>query len=562
MGQASIKGGEYPVAKLFDKEFVFEIPSYQRPYAWEREQAGELFDDLDRALGDKKAEDAAPYFLGSIVVIKTDDRPNAQVVDGQQRLTTLTLLLSALRAEIEQADWKDALTEHLYEPANPIRKTPNRYRLTLRPTDAKFFQEHLQAPVALGHLETVDVGQAPDSQRHLIENAILLRDRVRSLSPERRRELAEYLTQHCFLVVVSTSTLDSAYRIFSVLNDRGLDLSHADILKAAVLGAMPEHLRDEYGTTWEEVEDELGRDDFRDLLSHYRTIRLKKKPVQTILAELRDIVKPQDRPVEFIDEELVPYADAFGIVKNRSYASAADATPINRSLGWLARIDNGDWIPVALAVLRRWRSDAKALGQLVGALDRLASVLMVGRADVNERIDRYGGILAALEAKTPSIPSVIAAMAPTADEGRAALEIIDGDLYNNKKVRQYVLLRLDSALAAAGATYDYDTITVEHVLPQTPAVDSSWLDWWPDEDERSAWTHRIGNLLLLTRRKNSEAQNFEFADKKVRYFSTKGGGASPFVSTTQVLAEDEWTPKVVARRQAKAVGALKKLWAL
>ena len=213
-------------------------------------------------------------------------------------------------------------------------------------------------------------------------------------------------------------------------------------------------------------------------------------------------------------------------------------------------------------MFRRWKTDAKALGQLVVALDRLASVLMVGRADVNERIERYGGILAVLEAKASSIASVIAAMAPTADEGRAALEIIDGDLYNNKKVRQYVLLRLDSALAGAGATYEYDTITVEHVLPQTPAADSSWLDWWPDENERGAWTHRIGNLLLLTRRKNSEAQNFEFADKKARYFSTKAGGAAPFVITTQVLAEADWTPKVVAGRQAKAVGALKKLWAL
>jgi len=566
MSQTTIKGSEYPIGRLFGDDFVFDIPAYQRPYAWEKEQAAELFDDLKRALGDcslAEAADATPYFLGSVVVIKAEDRPQAQVVDGQQRLTTLTILLAALRAEIEDKEWKAALTKHLYEPAHPIKKTPNRYRLTLRETDAAFFQKHVQAPPSLGHLETVNTSEAPDSQQHLIENAVSLRDRVHALTPERRQALATYVTERCFLVVVSTSTLDSAYRIFSVLNDRGLDLSHADILKAAVLGAMPtDAQRKVYGKRWEEAEDELGRIAFRDLLSHYRTIKLKKKPEETILAELRDKVRPQERPIAFIDDELVPYADAFAIVKNASYTSASDPTPINRALTWLDRIDNYDWIPVALEVVRRWKDDPKGLRELVDALDRLASVLMVGRADVNDRIDRYGTVLVALEAAKASVESVKTAMAPNHDERKAALEVINGDLYNNKKVRQFVLLRLDAAMAGAGATYDYDTITVEHVLPQNPAAGGTWLTWWPDDEQRAEWTHRIGNLLLLSRRKNSEAQNYDFDDKKKRYFSMKGGGGSPFVITTHVLAEKDWTPAVVTKRQKVAVDTLRKLWAL
>src|SRR5579859_5417443 len=99
MGTVNIHGQEFPILKIFSDEFFFEVPLYQRPYAWTTEQAEELFDDLLTFAGDNTEliEDLNPYFLGSIVLIK-GDAPNAEVVDGQQRLTTLAILLSAIRA--------------------------------------------------------------------------------------------------------------------------------------------------------------------------------------------------------------------------------------------------------------------------------------------------------------------------------------------------------------------------------------------------------------------------------------------------------------------------------
>jgi len=102
MPRIQIKGGEFPISRIFSKEFVFSVPLYQRPYAWGTEQAEELFDDLLGFLGHghEKVDDLNPYFLGSVVVIKEDHRPDADVVDGQQRLTTLTILLSAIRVPV------------------------------------------------------------------------------------------------------------------------------------------------------------------------------------------------------------------------------------------------------------------------------------------------------------------------------------------------------------------------------------------------------------------------------------------------------------------------------
>ncbi len=89
---------EQSLAKTFSDEYVFTIPGYQRPYSWGKEQAQELLDDLFGALvaAPVQLAEAAPYFLGSIVLIKGDVSAEATVVDGQQRLTTLTLLLSAV----------------------------------------------------------------------------------------------------------------------------------------------------------------------------------------------------------------------------------------------------------------------------------------------------------------------------------------------------------------------------------------------------------------------------------------------------------------------------------
>jgi hypothetical protein len=122
------------------------------------------------------------------------------------------------------------------------------------------------------------------------------------------------------------------------------------------------------------------------------------------------------------------------------------------------------------------------------------------------------------------------------------------------RARTMILLRLDTLLSGGGAKYDYQTITVEHVLPQSPPAGSKWITWFPDVYNRLMLVHRLGNLALLTRKKNSAASNFEFDKKKQSYFAQ--GGVSPFVLTTQVLSQTEWTPPIVATRQKELLALL------
>jgi hypothetical protein len=123
-----------------------------------------------------------------------------------------------------------------------------------------------------------------------------------------------------------------------------------------------------------------------------------------------------------------------------------------------------------------------------------------------------------------------------------------------------VLLRLDALLSGGGATYDYPTITVEHVLPQFPPQGSEWLTWFPDPEVRDSCVHTLGNLALLTRKKNSAASNYDFVYKKAAYFTKSG--VSPFPLTTQVLQHSQWTPEIVAERHKELLSVLEQQWRL
>lgn len=554
----TIEAKELDLSRIFSNDYRFEIPDYQRPYAWTTEQVDELLDDLDYAIGDGiNIQDKAPYFLGSIVIIKKAKKRLAHIVDGQQRITTLTILLCVLRELSSDQEFQVALTQCIREQSNVVLGIVGRFRLRVRKRDTAFFQNNIQEIGRLSDfLQSPPLGMS-DSQKRMYENAKYLWTKLSQRSDERRNTLAQYIVQRCYLVVVSTSDQSSAYRIFSVLNDRGLDLSPTDILKADIIGGLDEHIRTEYTEKWEDMEEELGRDSFRELFAHIRMIFMKSKMRGTLQQEFQDNVLSRVQGREFIDDVLEPFADAYEILTDASYRSETGAEDVNNLLRYLNELDNFDWIPPALTFLKRNPTDTVALSQFFKYLERLAYGLFILRANINQRIRRYAEILRTIEQEE----DLFGASSPlqlSADEKAKILGVLDGQIYSHLRVRRPLLLRLNSLLSDAGVRYDYPTITIEHVLPQNPDKKSEWLKKFRDEDERAEWTGKLANLVLLSRRKNSSAQNYDFNKKKEAYFQR--GGVATFALTTQVLNETEWTLEVLQRRQKNLIGALKNEW--
>ena len=557
----TLSAKEQSLARIFSDDYMFSIPAYQRPYSWGVDQAQELLDDLIGYMraGGPTLEDIPPYFLGSLVLIKSESSPKAEVVDGQQRLTTLTLLLACIRAVTKNENVRQGITACVYQKGNIVAATGNHYRLTLRERDLQFFRDRVQHEGGIEQLVAGDEA-LPDSQARLRENARHFMRVLGDLEPDALLRLVQFIVTRCFLVAVATPDLDSAYRIFGVMNSRGLDLTATDILKAEIIGAVPDALRKAYTEKWEGLEADLGRDAFGELFSHIRMVYRKAKPASTLIKEFRAHVAPED-PRAFVDGVLAPMAEAFREIGDADYASTRHAEAVNDALRWLNRLEFKDWMPPALAFFTGHRANPDAILEFVTGLERLAFAMLVRKAGVNERIERFSRLTAAIEAGD-NLQAPTSALQLTPLEQYEMYAALDGPLYQSHSARALgvILLRLDALASDGSKTMEHQRVTVEHVLPQQPRPDSQWTQWIPSEQLRQAWVHRLGNLALLSRQKNSAAGNYEFDRKKAAYFSK--GGVCAFPLTTQVLQQTDWTAGVLASRHAALLALADTHWQL
>lgn len=555
----NITGAEYALSKIFSSDFDYEIPPYQRPYAWTTEEAGELFDDLYDFY---RHEPAESYFLGSIVLIKQDNKPYSQVIDGQQRLTTLTILIAALTSLLDDAEARAECFSYIQEPGKKLQGIPAKPRLALRQRDRDFFAQTVQN-LKFDELADQDAATlANESQLNIQKNALLLRSKL-SESCTNTNSLIDFglfLMTRCFLVAVTSPSQQSAFRVFSVLNNRGLDLLPSDLIKADAIGKIQESQRETFNDKWEEIEVETGREGLNYLLTYIRMIFSQSKAKRALLEEFKEHVSPRVKsPQELIENIIIPYADAYLIARDCSYQSTENAGEINQLLHWLNRIDNSDWLPVAIFYLSKFGSNSQSVFDFIFRLERLAAKLHICAANINERIERYAQVLSEIESS--SLPS-INAVNLTDKERADFVSVIDGDVYHlTARRRNYLILRVDSFLSDGAARYNHKVLTIEHVLPQTVKEGSYWDVNWPDADLRKIWTHCLANLVPLTQRRNSQASNFDFDKKKTAYFGGRNG-VSSYVLTTQVLAEPIWTPEVLEVRQEQLIKLCEEQWKL
>lgn len=557
MMQKTFEATEQDIGRVFGDDYVFEMPSHQRPYAWTTDETDELLRDLWAALDNPDDE---AYFLGSIVLIRSSDSESYQVIDGQQRLTTLTMLFCVLRELSDDQDSKDSLDTYVREKGNRFAGSRDRFRLSIRNRDNDFFRDNVQEFDRLSGFIQKGNQYSTDSQKKIFDSVALLWDELEGESAERRDALSKFIIQRCYLVVVTASNIKSAHRIFSVLNARGMNLEATDILKAEVLGEITRNKEDEYTRKWEDIEEDLGRSDFQNLFAHIYVISNKNRHHRELAEAFMEDVLTGDNPIgaDFIDAILDPYSESYQVVSDAKYLGPGDDEAINLYLRYLGLIDNDDWIPPAMEYYTQHKNDGDAILQFLKEFERLAYSLFIRRVRRDPRINRFAKVLSAIqEGGKIDEPFVI-----PPNEVRNVLNGLDGPIYQGQPWRftTPLLLRLNNVLSDPPLS-EFPKATVEHVLPQNPEEGSEWIKWFPHAEERADWTDRLANLVLLSQRKNSQARNFDFGTKKDQY-SKRDGKRASFVLTEQVLEESKWTPKVLERRQRALIDALKNEWRL
>ena len=552
---------ELDVLHVFNDDYRFAMPSYQRPYAWTEYETDELLNDLIDAMDDEG--DVSPYFLGSIVLVNKSGT-SYEVVDGQQRLTTLTMLFCVLRDLADIDKKRNELHEFVAAAANSVRGTEERFRLSIRGQDNDFFQSNVQKMGTVkGFVESSSKTIKSDARKRIAENTKYLWGELSKESEDRRFNLSTFLVRNCYFVVIKASNSNSAHRIFSVLNARGLELLPTDILKSEIIGQVIKANESEYTEKWETIEEDLGRDSFRDLFGHIHMVHVKRKPQKKTLDRsfTEDVLQGALKPINgegFIDDVLQPYAEWYQAVSNSAYDGDEFAEEINRRLQNLNGITSmvSFWIAPAMEFCKTYRDDGRKLYGLIRDLERLTYGLLFLPGNRDSRRTRYEKVLDDLHKET--ILEDTSALQLTNSEKRRIVDELNAPLQG--RLRKPLLLFTDSLLADSGANYEHKIITVEHVLPQNPKEGSEWIANFPNEEQREEWTNKIANLVLLSRGKNSSANNYDFERKKSAYFQKKG--TTTFALTTQVINESKWTPKVLERRQKYLIDALKKEWRL
>lgn len=198
------------------------------------------------------------------------------------------------------------------------------------------------------------------------------------------------------MVVVSTTDHTSAYRIFSVLNAQGLDLSPTDIFKAQIIGEIQPSSQREYSRRWEQQENQLGRKNFGDLFSQIRMIFQKDKARKDLLEEFNEHVKPLEAPEKFVKDILIPYGDHFDAIRTQSWDRSDNSHQVNLHLRRLARLDNSDWEAPVLEAMKLYEQQPDTLCELISKIEKLAYSMFVQRTDITRRFKRYGRVLSQL----------------------------------------------------------------------------------------------------------------------------------------------------------------------
>jgi hypothetical protein len=533
---SSDKKGQIESDKVLIREvfssFWFRVPDYQRAYVWGKDEISELIDDVNYA---SQHNPDGQYFLGSMVLRKAtrtiDDVSfeEHELLDGQQRLTTLMLILACIRDRATNPQLKGACRKMLFQEENPWENVPGRNRIVydIRDNVGEFIEHYVKADNGSRSPELENVAKSKNLSLANMAAGMLnihasFNDSERFPNGVDFDQFVRYLLNNALFIYVATEDLDDAFRLFTILNDRGIPLSNSDILKARNLGAITgENDRGKWAEYWEEVEGEMGRDEFDRFLSLVRTIYVKDKAREGLLKEFDERIYGAKPPLLALGtstfQAVKAYKDAFDetILFDGLSPSMGNAYR-NRICVMRRGLPSTDWIPPVLA----WYSKFKAekLIDLIDCIDNKFSADWIVQLTPTQRISNMNDVLKVIEdAKKPE--DVLSSKVFDFDR-KQLMVLLDGLIYG-RRFAKYVLLRLEYLLASHAAPLNLpDEISVEHILPQTPAKASQWVIDFSEED-REVWLHRLGNLMLLSRRKNTSLGNLDFADKRERYFEDR-----------------------------------------
>jgi len=584
-----IEAKEVKIGKVFSPDFMFEIPIYQRPLSWERDNFEQLFEDIFDAMNNNENQ----YFLGSIILQEHEQQENKYyLIDGQQRISALAILMAVIRDFTDISDLKQNLAHCLYQPASIFFNIPAEMRIIpwddLKDIFGNYIYESGGTQKFINDFErnSIEYTDMQDPRYHLYEAICVFEKQLKGKlqKPDDLKRFVIYLLNQVYLVYIKAANFDSAFRLFNVLNTRGRPLTTSDLLKSENIGAIEDKsTRLQYANIWRAIEDKLGRVELENVIAFIRTVQIKEKSKKSIYEEYRKEIFERGRlkrGTEFIDY-VKGIADIYTnkILEGKiTLGDTGKQNEYKNIITFLRRfVPFSDWIPPLVSFYHKFRTDEYLLDFTL-RLEKKVMIEWISGFSPTERITSLNRVIKLVEMEkeprkvvdellfykgeervTGRPPRMLDFSDKSQIEPKLIDKLDDNQFYSiyGGKLAKYILLRIDMKYWDLENFPGYPgTITVEHILPQTPPEDSEWIERF-GEKERMEWTNKLGNLVLLSGKKNSKAQNYDFDKKKDVYFKEK---STPFRITHEVEDKDEWSLEELKLRHQKLLSDAKEIF--
>ncbi|TPH38865.1 DUF262 domain-containing protein [Helicobacter pylori] len=578
MANESIEGKAYQLKDVLATELdsYYQIPDYQRPYQWTEKNCEKLLDDLFFSYECYKDSD---YFCGSLVLIATDTDSATKaetydIVDGQQRLSTFILLAKVL-ATLYDKDLNKTSRDFL-EKSLGNTDEEKRERLdfnTIGSNAKKDFQN------ALKFLDDPNASNGKDSTKvknNYLKNAICLKNYLEKKEIEDINDFIRWLYLKVIFIKTTCSNISMALRIFSVLNARGLPLHAIDVFKVELLKKLAkEKDQEEFVSRWNALRQKCSENESK--FPKRKENKREKKAAEILFSWYLIYLHPvtsgknmEERLADQFERLNKTPLEYLKIVEDFYNAYCEVLEMQDRHAHLLSYLASDFWrVILCTSILHNYsESEIEALKKLLVKFYYQNWV-----AEQKEPKKQTScNIIKALKEKK-NIDDIISIVKQYLDKNKITQnfreKLKDDHLYEqHKKASKNSWLRPILILVEYFMSDDprpkriqTNDFHVEHILPQNPNPSSQWVKDF-SEEERELYTHSLANLTLLGGKKNKQASNLDFKDKKKIYMGEEirlNKKRTFKVMTCYNMTKDiaynytEWTPKSLEKREKELI---------
>ena len=542
--------------QLMGNGLRYEIPKFQRDYSWEAEHWDDLWQDIRALLADEDNE----HYMGYLV-LQTSNNKEFQIIDGQQRLTTMSLLiLSTLNCLKELVDSgieaennlkrKDSLLNSYIGYVDPVTLISNN-KLKLNRNSDDYYKQHLVL------LKELPLRNTNSSEKHMRECFNWYYDRIKKEfnTGESLAAFIDNIVDKLFFTVIEVTDQLNAFKVFETLNARGVQLSSADLLKNYLFFVVDEtkpHISEieELENIWSKIVGKLGEQKFEDYLRYYWNSINKSVGKKNLFKTIKGSIKSKDQVFELI-RNLNDTADLYLAIQNPEDEFWRDKPDIRKSLKELKLFQIRQINSLFLSALRNLEvENFKKLAKICSVISFRYNI--IGGLNPNAQEDVYNTV--ALKISSNKRFEVADFQTIYVSDLNFENDFSTKEFRNttrNHKIVKYILSKIEVYQHKNEIDPESDLFTIEHILPEN--ADDTWGNFTFEEINRSVY--RMGNLTLLERKLNREAGQKGYVEKKVLFAQSNS-------ELTKTLPDNfnTWNEDKLAARQRELAKHAKAIW--